>query len=109
MTAYTPGRTVINTNSMTDVNIVAAPASSTQRVIDFVNIYNADSASAQVTVKFDANGTEYILWSGTLLVGESLQYVEGAGWQRLSSGGIMQIAQGGPVDIQSRTTSGTDD
>lgn len=89
-TAYTPGRTVVSTNNTTDVNLVAAPAASTQRVIDFVNIYNADSAAAQVVIKFDANGTEYILWTATLLTGESVQYVEGAGWQKLSAEGIVQ-------------------
>lgn len=89
-TAYTPGRTTTNTNSTTDVNIVPAPAASTQRVIDSVSIYNKDTVAALVTVKYDANGTEYVLWSATLAVSESVQYVEGAGWQKLSADGILQ-------------------
>lgn len=87
-TDFTPGRTVINTNNTTDVNIVAAPAASTQRVVDLINIYNKDTVAATVTVKFDANGTEYILWKGSLAAGESVQYVEGKGWQRLGASGI---------------------
>lgn len=87
-TDFTPGRTVINTNNTTDVNIVAAPAASTQRVVDLINIYNKDTVAATVTVKFDANGTEYILWKGSLAAGESVQYVEGRGWQRLGASGI---------------------
>lgn len=79
-TAYTPGRTVTNTNNTTDVNVVPAPASSTQRVVDFLSVHNADTVAATVTVKFDANGTEYIIWSGELLPGSTLQYVDGGGF-----------------------------
>ncbi len=84
--AYTPGRSVIDTNSTTDVNIVAAPAASTQRVIDYVSIYNADTVAAIVTVKIDANGTEYPLFKATLAAGETLEYVEGSGWSVKSTG-----------------------
>lgn len=99
-TAFTPGRTVINTNNTTDVNIVAAPAASTQRVVDLINIYNKDTVAATVTVKFDANGTEYILWKGTLAAGESVQYVEGKGWQRLSASGTAQTEMANPDDTR---------
>lgn len=105
-TAYTPGRTVTNTNNTTDVNVVPAPGGSTQRVVDFVSIYNADTVSQTLTVKFDANGTEYTIWSGSLASGESVQYVDGQGWERLSSSGSVQIYQGGPTDLQSWTTAG---
>lgn len=77
---YTPGRTVVATNNTTDVNVVAAPAASTQRVIDFLSVYNADTASATVAVKLDANGTEYILWKDVLLSGDTLRFIEGAGF-----------------------------
>ena len=106
-TDYTPGRTLVATNNTTDVNLVGSPAGSTQRVIDFVNVYNKDTVAAVVTIKFDANGTEKMLWKGSLSAGEGLQYVEGVGWQKLSTGGAVQIAAGGPVDIQKRTTNGT--
>lgn len=79
-TAYTPGRTVTTTNSTTDVNAVPAPAASTQRVVDMVHIRNADTVDATVTVKFDANGTEYILWLGTLQTGDTLHYADGLGF-----------------------------
>ena len=85
-TDYTPGRSVINTNSTTDVNVVAAPAASTQRVVDFISIFNADTVAAIVTVKFDANGTEYPLVKMTLAAGETLEYVDGSGWSVKSTG-----------------------
>ena len=78
--AYTPGRSAINTSGTTPVVGVAAPAASTQRVIDFINIYNPNVANATVTVRIDLNGTEYILTSVTLAQGERLVYQEGAGW-----------------------------
>lgn len=80
-TDYTPGRTVINTNDTTDVTIVAAPASSHQIVIDHVSVYNADTANATVTVKFDANGTEYVLFVATLVPSGRLEYTSAQGWQ----------------------------
>jgi hypothetical protein len=73
-TGYTPGRTVTNTNSTTDVNLVPAPAASTQRVIDTISIYNNDTVVAYVTVKLDANGTERILTRVPLAAGERLEY-----------------------------------
>lgn len=104
-TAYTPGRTVTNTNNTTDVNLVAAPAASTQRVVDFVSIYNADTVAQTVTVKFDANGTEYILWVGALSTTERLEYVDGHGFRVLSSTGALKTSQaaGAPVTSQLNT------
>lgn len=92
-TAYTPGRSVINTNDTTDVNVVAAPAASTQRVVDYVSIYNADTVASVVTVKLDANGTEYVIVKVTLAAGETLEYVDGAGWYVKSTGykGVLYV------------------
>jgi hypothetical protein len=79
-TAYTAGRSVAVTNNTTDVNIVPAPAASTQRVVDFISVYNADTADRTVTIKLDANGTEYIVWKDTLSPGDTVRYIEGAGF-----------------------------
>lgn len=84
---YTPGRTVVTTNNTTDVDVVGAPAGSTQRVVDFISVHNADTATATVTVKFDANGTEYILWIGQLAPSERMVFTEKTGWSTLSSTG----------------------
>lgn len=77
---YTAGRSVANTNGTTDVDLIASPATSTQRVIDFLSVYNNDTATITVTVKYDANGTDYILWKGTLAAGARLEYEDGKGW-----------------------------
>jgi len=77
---YTAGRSLANTNNTTDVDLVASPAASTQRLIDYISVYNNDSASITVTVKYDASGTDYILWKGTLTTGQRLEYENGKGW-----------------------------
>jgi hypothetical protein len=89
-TAYTPGRVVADTNSTTDVNLVTAPAGSTQRVVDFLMIFNRDTVNATVTIKFDANGTEYILFKATLATGEMLQYQDGVGFNVIANSGAIK-------------------
>lgn len=89
-TTFVAGRTVTNTNNTTDVNIVPAPASSTQRVVDFISIYNNDTVNQTVTIKLDANGTEYILFKVTLATTERLEYAEGRGWQVFASTGAVK-------------------
>lgn len=89
-TTFEAGRTVTTTNNTTDVTIAPAPASSTQRLIDFISIYNKDTVNAVVTVKLDANGTEYILCKVTLATTERLQYQEGVGFQVFASTGAVK-------------------
>lgn len=83
-TTFVAGRTVVDSNNTTDVAIVAAPASSTQRLIDYINIYNKDTVSQTVTIKLDANGTEYILYKAVVNSGSTLTYTEGKGWEVFS-------------------------
>lgn len=89
--AYTPGRTVAATNNTTDVNLVAAPASSTQRVIDYVSIYNCDTSNAVVTVKFDANGTERIIKKATLVPGGRMDFTDKHGWTIYNPNDVVQL------------------
>ncbi len=46
-TDYTPGRTRTDSNGTTDVNIVPAPAASTQRVVDFITVYKGRYGQAR--------------------------------------------------------------
>ena len=89
-TTFVAGRTVTNTNNTTDVNLAAAPAASTQRVIDFISVYNEDTVNAVVTIKLDANGTQYTLCKVTLATTERLQYQEGVGFQVFASTGALK-------------------
>lgn len=89
-TTFVAGRTVTNTNSTTDVTIAASPAASTQRIIDYISVYNNDTVNATVTVKLDANGTEYILFKVTLAATEKIEYHEGQGFKVIASTGAVK-------------------
>lgn len=92
-TDYTPGRSLAVTNNTTDIDLIAAPAASTQRVIDFLSVYNADTVNATVTVKIDASATDYILWKGVLGTGELLQYNDKNGFTVMTIGGAIKQSQ----------------
>ena len=98
-TLYTPGRNALNTNNTTDIDLVGSPGDSTQRIIDYISIYNADTVASTVTVKLDANGTETILFKGQLGIGEKLEYTNEGGWKVLTIlGSVKQsINQGASV------------
>lgn len=105
-TTFVAGRTVINTNNTTNVTIAAAPTASTQRIVDFISIHNRDTVNATVTIKLDANGTEYILFVTTLAAGEKLEYQEGQGFKVFAnSGAIKQSINQGNNTIGSNLTA----
>lgn len=89
---FSPGRTLANTNNASDVDIVPSPGASTQRVIDFISVYNKDTVNATVTIKLDANGVEYILWKGTLATEERIEYNDKDGFVAKDSSGRIKTA-----------------
>jgi hypothetical protein len=92
-TTFTPGRSLVVTNNTTDVNIVSSPTTDTQRIIDFLSIYNADTVNATVTIKLDVNGTDYTLWRGILGTGEMLQYNDKSGFTCMTIAGAIKQSQ----------------
>lgn len=93
-TAYTGGTTVINTNNTTAVDICAAPAASTVRDIDTINVNNADTVAATITIRYNDNGTTYTLFKATLATGDQLTYVHGVGWNVIDSTGKTKVGAG---------------
>ena len=82
----TPGKqnTAITTATTTD--IVAAPGASTQRNVKTLHVRNKHaSLSCDVTVVYDANGTDYELHKVTLFPGTALEYIEGVGFFTLAT------------------------
>jgi hypothetical protein len=67
----TPGNQFSSSNSTTDVDIVDAPAASTQRVIADITVYNADTVVATVTIKHDDASTEHVLYKFDIDPGET--------------------------------------
>jgi hypothetical protein len=94
--AITPLRTVANTNSTTSVTLVSSPSASNQRIVDYLSIYNADTASITPTVLFNDNGTTYELFSATIQPGEKIEYQEGSGFSVIATnGGFKQTTEYG--------------
>ena len=89
-TTFIAGRSLKNTNNTTDIAIASGPGTSTQRIIDFISVYNNDTANATVTIKFDANGTEYIIFKATLAPTERIEYQEGIGFKVFASTGAVK-------------------
>lgn len=91
-TDYIPGRQLTNSSGTTAVDIVSAPAPSTQRVIDYVNIFNPNVANATVTVRFSLNGTIFVMQTVILAQNERLAYQEGAGWKVYTTAGAIKTS-----------------
>lgn len=87
--SYSGGKQLTALNSTTDVDILAAPAASTVRDVDYLSIFNRDSAGVTVTIKYDVSGTDSIIITVTLATLETLIYIHAAGWMVMTAtGGI---------------------
>lgn len=91
-TSFTPGRSVLNTNGSTVVDVIGSPAESTQRVVDFISLFNADTAAITATLQFDDNGTSYVVATVTLGVGERMEYSNDRGVRVYSNNGAEKVA-----------------
>jgi hypothetical protein len=90
-TAYTPGSNNLATNNSTAVDIVAAPAASTQRQVKMLTVQNADTVTATVSVLYNDNGTTRVIFKAALASGSILTYTDGKGFTVIdSSGSILQ-------------------
>ncbi len=87
-TTYTPISSNGVTNSPTPVTLVAAPGSSTQRVVKYLSIYNADTANATVTVRYNDNATLRTLCVITLATLSLLEYTDTTGFGVILTSGV---------------------
>jgi hypothetical protein len=92
---YAGGATPSNSNGTTPVDICAAPGASTVRDIDLISVRNSDTAEAAVTVRYNDNGTTYVLYSVTLQVGDVLTYTHAHGWKVVDANGNLQSSGSG--------------
>lgn len=78
----TPVQNAGTSNDITDVDLVAAPGGSTQRIVKEFSIYNKDSVQATVTVKWDkvAGSLERIYCKVTLDPDDTLHYEDVKGF-----------------------------
>ena len=91
----TPGLTPSTSNGVTAVDIVTAPASSTQRKVNFISVCNTDTDFVAVTIRLNDNGTTYNYLSAFLLAPNStLQFTDMRGWVVIDAAGNIVVATG---------------
>lgn len=87
-------------NSTTDVTVVSAPGASTRRIVKEISIYNGDNIAHTVTLQYDNNGTERIIWAGTLEVGATFILSKETSYATRTTGaGYTVLTDGATVDI----------
>jgi hypothetical protein len=88
----TIGGTTTQTNNTTVVTVVVAPVSGKQRRMTFFSCYNADTATATLTVQYNDNGTKRVLHPKVSLgPGEGLLYTA-YGWETKNAQGATKVA-----------------
>jgi hypothetical protein len=104
--AYAPGVTPTAITTATTTDVVAAPASSTQRQVKTLSIRNkSTSTSNTISVILDDSGTDYVLHVALLAPGDTLVYTDADGWRDHDSAGRqrMSTAESAPIDGYSRS------
>jgi hypothetical protein len=96
-TTVTPARTNTSITTATTTDVVASPASSTQRTVKVLSVFN-DGASQTVTVQHTDGTTTVDLWAGTLAAQSGIVFDEVCGWKLLGAET--------PADIQTFTFPG---
>lgn len=70
------------------VDLVPTPASSgVSHIVDSLVVFNPDNITHTVIIQWFDGTNAATLWYGTLQAGESVQYAEGAGWQKINANG----------------------
>ena len=107
-TTTTPGNQLSNTNSTTAVDILSAPAASTQRKVNLITVCNRDTDFVNVTIRLDDNATLYNYVNGlSLAPNATLQYTDTEGWSVITPSGAVEISSASLIDVQTFTASGT--
>lgn len=83
-TTTTPGLYPSLTNGTTAVDMLPAPAASTQRKVNGVSIHNKDTASINVQINLLDNATSYQIIDLVLPIGDTLGYTDTQGWYTVS-------------------------
>ena len=76
----------------TETDIADAPPEGSVKDINYISIYNADTASVTVTVCVDDNATNRILIKATLATLETLYYEDKQGWYATDANGNRKVA-----------------
>lgn len=91
-TATIGGTYTSSSNGVTSVDILPAPAASTQRKVNRINIYNRDTAEKTISVSISDSGVLYPEVDVTLAVDDTLQYTDMNGWRVIDRTGSIKTA-----------------
>ena len=80
----TPDRSNTSISSATTTDVVASPASSTQRNVKFLSVFNDASSGQTITIRHTDGTTSADLWQGTVPAQTGVVFDEASGW-RVSS------------------------
>lgn len=95
------------TNNATRVVAVPAPSASVSRQVKFISVYNADTASATVSIYLNNNATTRILFKAVLNVGEELSYLDGIGWKVTDNNGAEKFTNSNGLALTAQATGFT--
>lgn len=91
----TPGRTNSVIITSTTVNITPAPAASTVRNAQTINIKNGHASNSNLITIIHTDGTNIVeLFKCTLLAGEVISYTEDFGWNVFAADGSFKAGSG---------------
>lgn len=108
-TGYAGAKTTVATNSTTNVTLVSAPAASAIVDVDYLSVYNRDTASITFTIQYNVSSTRTVIVKWTLATLETAVYVHGSGWSCIDvNGNIKTSTLGGtPSGAAGGDLSGT--
>ncbi len=90
-TAFTPASNSTTISGNSDTDIVAVPGASTQRQVKYISVFNADTVTHALLIKKDISGTDTVLWNGSLLPNERLEYIDGIGFRTFDAYGNQKL------------------
>lgn len=96
-TTLTAITTSTSTNSTTLVDIISAPAASTQRIVKFINVFNADTIQAAVQIRYFDGSSGFEQMEFVLNPNDTLIYSSENGWKIIDTYGLIRdgLTQGG--------------
>lgn len=89
-TSISPISNLLTTNNTTAVDLVGSPSASTQRLVEYISVYNSDTNGAEVTIRFSDNGTYYTLYKCILEVGDKIEYSDKLGFRTITNIGSIR-------------------
>lgn len=93
-TAITPGRTLTEITTATTTDVVGSPSGSNKRNVQTLLIRNAHASTTNaVTVRITDGTTTVDVFSVALGAGETIQYLDGVGFQVLTIAGAVKTSQ----------------